>query len=193
MEKNVALQNLLNLTNQNLGFTPRTPSDFNILAMLIERKTEAKISISSLKRLWGYVNYKNFPSPNTLNILSRFNEYYDWESFLRENDIMTENDISEYLTDSIVYADSLLPGDVIAVEWYKDKGCVIEYISDHRFRVLEAENIKLEPEDVLTIHSICVGLPLSASDILRNDRTIPGYIGAKNNGIMTINFRQRKK
>ncbi len=191
MEKNIALQNLVNITNYNIGFTPRTPTDFSILFMLIKKKTNSSISISSLKRIWGYVDYRSFPSPNTLNILSRFNEYYDWATFLKENDILTENDVSEYLADSLIYADSLTPGDVLAISWYKDKACTLEYLSEHRFKVLDSSNIKLLADDEVTLHSICVGLPICVSDIVRGDTVIPGYIGAKNNGILKITFCNR--
>lgn len=189
MEKNVALNNLINLTNKTIGFTPRTPTDFNILNLLIKKKQESTISVSSLKRIWGYVNYNSFPSPNTLNLLSRFNGYTDWNSFLKENDIITENDFSEYLSNSLVYSDSLKVGDTLIVEWYKDKGCTLEYLGDHRFEVKDVRNIKLENGDQFTMHSLCVGLPFCASEIIRGSYRIPGYIGARNNGIMAINFK----
>lgn len=189
MEKNVALNKLINITNKTIGFTPRTPTDFNILNLLIKKKNDTTISVSSLKRIWGYVNYNSFPSPNTLNQLCRFNGYNDWNTFLKENDIIDENDISEYLCNSLVYADSLREGDTLMVEWYKDKGCTLEYLGDHRFEVKDARNIKLMDGDCITIHSLCVGLPFCASDITRGTTTIPGYIGARNNGIMAINFK----
>ncbi|MDE6085623.1 MAG: hypothetical protein K2G40_04395, partial [Muribaculaceae bacterium] len=152
MEKNVALSNLINLTNINIGFTPRTPTDFNILNLLIKKKTDSEISVSSLKRIWGYVNYNCFPSPNTLNLLSRFNGYCDWNTFLRDHHIITENDVSEYLSNSLVYADTLKEGDTLIIEWYKEKVCTIVYLGEHRFEVTEARNIKLEKGDRFTLH-----------------------------------------
>ena len=189
MEQEEAIKALIKLTERNIGFTPRTPADFSMLSAMIRRKFENTLSSSTLKRLWGYIGYESTPSPNTLNILSRFNDYNDWDTFVREGKKYTEEDSSVYLTESLVMADSLTPGDVVTVEWFKDKRCVMEYLSDHRFRVNSSSNIKLLAGDEFTLHSLSVGLPMCVSSIARGADTIPGYVGAKNNGVLTITIR----
>lgn len=190
MDKDKAIKALIKVTERNIGFALRTPSDFSMLSMLIRRKFENTVSTSTLKRLWGYVEYSSVPSPNTLNLLSRFNDYSDWETFVKDSGKFTEDDSSLYLTESLVISDSLCTGDVVTVEWFKDKKCVMEYIGDHRFRVNASANIKLLAGDEFTLYSLSVGLPMCVSSITRGSETIPGYVGARNNGVLTITIRR---
>lgn len=186
MSKERSLQALLLTTNLNIGYTPKTPTDFNALSISIKKKTGQTISLSSLKRLWGYVDYECFPSPNTLNILARFNDFDDWEAFLMSHENVNTGESSEYLSDSVVDAESLNPGDRLIINWEQEKSCELSYLGDHRFRVNYSNNIKLTPEDTFTMHSVCVGLPFFAADIHRGGDKIPGYVGAKSNGVSTI-------
>ena len=183
MCKKTGLQALVQTTNIKWGYTPKTPTEFNDLGIDIKKKTGYSISLSSLKRLWGYVDYKSFPSPNTLNILARYNDFEDWEDFLKNYDGAPTGETSEYLSNSVVDAESLNIGDVLRIEWEDEKSCELEYLSEHRFRVISSSNIKLQAEDTFIMHSVCVGLPFFAADIHRDNETIPGYVGAKNNGI----------
>ena len=66
MEKNNALEALVDITNNNLGYVPSTPTEFNELSRLIQQKTGRSLSLSSIKRIWGYVKYEGFPSVTTL-------------------------------------------------------------------------------------------------------------------------------
>lgn len=186
MEKKTALKNLIKITNRNVGFTPSTPSDFNALSMMIKCKTKDSISLSSIKRLWGYVNYESFPSPTTLNILARFNGYDNWEEYLIDNISTDESEASEFFSDYMINVSSLSAGENIRVAWSEDKWCLIECLSDSRFKVVDSNNIKLKAGDTLGLHTICVGLPFYAFDIKRGDEVIAGYIGAKENGIVSI-------
>lgn len=190
MCKNLALQSLILATNKRFGHAPKTPADFNELSFEIKNKTGHPLSQSSLKRIWGYVNYSCFPSPNTLNILSRFNDFDDWEDFLKRYDGSLPTETSEYLNGSVVEAENLYEGDVLKIEWEDDKRLKIMYISDHRFKILDSNNIKLQPGDLFTMHSACVGLPFFAADIHRGTERIPGYVGAKNNGITSIQLHR---
>lgn len=52
---------LIKITDKNLGYRPQTPSEFNQLIVAIKKKVGHSISLSSAKRLWGYVNYSNVP------------------------------------------------------------------------------------------------------------------------------------
>lgn len=186
MEKEDALKKLVDLTNRNAGFVPTTPSEFNNLSLLIKNKTQQEISLSSMKRIWGYVEYINFPSKNTLNILSRFNGFANWEDFFSHPDEKRDPESSNYFYETMISVDSLSKGQVLKVTWGKEKGCVLEYLSNYSFKVTETYNIKLKPNDTLRLHTLCVGLPFYSIDIRRGDKIIPGYIGAKKSGITSI-------
>ena len=58
--------------------------DFEKLADLIASKTGVQLSVSTLKRIWGKVSYKNAPSLTTLHTLARFLGYADWRAWQQQ-------------------------------------------------------------------------------------------------------------
>ncbi|TGY80835.1 hypothetical protein [Lepagella muris] len=184
---------LIKITDKNLGYRPQTPSEFNQLIVAIKKKVGHSISLSSAKRLWGYVNYSNVPSVNILNILSRFNDFDDWEDFLRRYGTLGLDENSHFLNDNMIESDNLKEGDVLLISWEKDKSCSLLYLGDHRYRVLEAQNIKLLPDDEFMMHSVAVDLPFYAADIRRGDEVITGYVGARKSGIKSISLKEADK
>lgn len=59
--------------------------DFEQLSEKIFDKTKVKLSISTLKRIWGKVRYENFPTTATLNALAGFLGYENWRDFRQKN------------------------------------------------------------------------------------------------------------
>lgn len=54
---------------------------FHELSERIQIQTEVLLSPTTLKRVWGKVNYPNAPSINTLNTLAQFAGYANWRDF----------------------------------------------------------------------------------------------------------------
>lgn len=60
----------------------RTPKDYDDLATHIFQTTHANVSVSTLKRLMGYLpSNKTMPRTSTLDILSRYVGYVNFEAF----------------------------------------------------------------------------------------------------------------
>ena len=186
MNAEKALADLIRITNKNLGFEPQTPSEFNQVSITVKKKTGHTISLSSIKRLWGYVNYNSSPSQNILNILSRFNDFDDWDDYLRRYGSQGIDESSHFLNENMIESESLNQGDILLIKWDKDKSCKILYVGAHRFKVLESSNIKLLPDDEFLMHSVTVGLPFFAAEIHRGSELIAGYIGARRSGVQSI-------
>lgn len=185
MDKQYALESLINLTNQTFGFTPGTPSEFSELSISIQRKTGRVISLSSIKRIWGYVAYESFPSITILNTLAQYNGFKNWDTFLFSHN-GTDFDDSGFIEESVVSVERLHTGDRILLQWGKGKSCEIEYLSNFRFRVNQSKNIKLLVGDTFTINILCLRHPIFISNIERGDQHIPAYIGARKGGITSI-------
>ena len=49
-----------------------TNEDFDTLSDLIFDKTSVRLSVSTLKRIWGKVRYDSSPTTATLNALARY-------------------------------------------------------------------------------------------------------------------------
>jgi hypothetical protein len=56
--------------------------DFEKLADAVAEKTGVTLSVSTLKRVFGRVNYQSDPSVTTLNTLARFVGFEDWRTFI---------------------------------------------------------------------------------------------------------------
>lgn len=193
MDNRKALESLIHITNCNFGYVPSTPTEFNQLALAIKQKTDSKISLATIKRLWGYVRYDQNPTLTTLNVLCKYNDFKDWETFIADIslDSANVNASSGFLDHKVINANSLNLGDRLHLKWQDSKECELEYIAYLKFKVLYARNIKLEQNDICTLHSVSVGLPLFISNIQRGSMIIPAYIGAKKGGVQSIEILDR--
>jgi hypothetical protein len=59
--------------------------DFQLLSDRIFEETKVRLSITTLKRVWGKVNYDSAPSISTLNTLALFLGHENWSSFKQAN------------------------------------------------------------------------------------------------------------
>ncbi len=55
--------------------------DFEKFSEKVAEKTGVTLSVSTLKRIFGRVNYQSEPSLTTLNTLAQFADYEDWRAF----------------------------------------------------------------------------------------------------------------
>lgn len=62
-----------------------TNEDFENLSDNIEEKTKVRLSVSTLKRIWGRVKYDSTPTAATLNTLARFVDYENWRDFQQKH------------------------------------------------------------------------------------------------------------
>lgn len=65
-----------------------THQAFEELSELILVETSTKLSATTLKRLWGKVNYQSQPTTNTLNALSIFAGYPHWLGYVGKQDAL---------------------------------------------------------------------------------------------------------
>ena len=82
MNKKTALQLLREEVEKKAGRKMMTPKDFDFLSESIFEEIHTRISPSTLKRIWGYLQNDNTPRSSSLNILANYVGYDDWDSFL---------------------------------------------------------------------------------------------------------------
>lgn len=81
------LKQLLLIIGQQLDWgDPATwqSKDFEILNELILEKTKVSLSASTLRRIWGRVEYNHMPSGTTLDTLAQFAGFDNWRAFTRQ-------------------------------------------------------------------------------------------------------------
>jgi len=60
--------------------------DFEKLSEMMFSKTNVRLSLSTLKRIWGKVRYTSTPTIATLNVLARALDFEDWRAFRKKMD-----------------------------------------------------------------------------------------------------------
>ena len=56
-------------------------ADFEKLSDKIQEKTGVILSVSTLKRIFGRIDYQSKPALTTLNTLARYVDHEDWRAF----------------------------------------------------------------------------------------------------------------
>ncbi len=74
----------------------KTPKDFDFLAGQIFDKLHENVSSTTLKRIWGYLPETSAPRISTLDLLARFVDYENWDSFCRHDEQPSEPQLSEW-------------------------------------------------------------------------------------------------
>jgi hypothetical protein len=88
MNNETSLDQCKHLIQDSLGWgDPASWSneDFDDLGERIFEKTSIRLSVSTLKRIWGKVKYDHSPTTATLNALSRYAGYTGWRDFQQQN------------------------------------------------------------------------------------------------------------
>ena len=67
---------------ESVGRKMKTSTDFTFLSGAIWERTHENLSASTLKRLWGSVDGPDKTRNSTLDILSKFLGFKDWDGFL---------------------------------------------------------------------------------------------------------------
>lgn len=71
--------------------------DFEKLSDALHESTGVRLSVTTLKRIWGRLKYDSAPTLTTLNALAQFAGYSDWRTFKQNGDDASEvtEDVAE--------------------------------------------------------------------------------------------------
>jgi len=172
---------LLRLVDEKMNFVACTPRGFSMLVDRISDELGEKLSLSTVKRTWGYVPSAGYPSFHTLNILSRFVGFPDWHAF-----VTCQEDQSLLFTEPCVMASELEVGDELKISQAIGQQFRLRCVAPGRFTVLEAGDCCLMQGDTFECLFFAVGLPLYACSLMRDGRKLPLYIVARRSGLLTV-------
>lgn len=181
MSKSPEIEFLINEIIRKFGRSVETSSDFDRLSASIESCTGQTISVSTLKRLWGYVSSNPKPRYSTLNILSQYVGRKDYCQLCLEL-----QDTSEFLNTQRIMASDLVEGTVVVLSWLPDRNVSLEYHGKGKFTVTDSGTSKLEDGDEVEIGEFLKGQPLYVGRILRDGKELPPYVAGKSMGITSI-------
>ena len=161
-----------------------SPTDFNSLSLAIRKATGRNVSVSTLKRIWGYVEYPHKPSNEILSILSAYVGCRDWHDFINSDSV---TDSSDFIGIDVIKSSELIRGSQIQIRWKPDRFCVMEYQGKSEFRVIESQHSKLIEGDTFSCSVIAKGEPVICHEISREGVLLAdGYVAGKTDGIISL-------
>lgn len=163
-----------------VGRSIKTPKDFDFLYRQILGYTQNSISVSTLKRMWGYVACASKPSLFNLNLLSRMVGYPSWSAFLGGDD---GEDSSHFFVKSKLMAGALEVGERVKLTWNPGRIVILRYQGNDVFLVEESIKSKLFKGDVFTCHQFVDSEPLYLSNLQHPGIPLCNYVAGKNGGI----------
>ena len=177
------IDELLRQVQNKLGRSLTTPSDFDALTLDVTQTTGERLSMSTVKRLVGYVNDNHAPSHHTLSILSRYVGCRDWNDFVQRVNDTTSGSLCAQL----VQVDKLVPGDEVELEWLPHRHCRLRYTGSHRFEVVAVEGSShLSVGDTLSAMLFVQGQPLMATNHRHEGVTRPVFVAGRTHGLTRL-------
>lgn len=173
---------LMSLAEKRFRKSIETSTDFTSLAAEIEEKTKERISSSTLKRLWGYVNMTTIPRQSTLDILARYIGHKDYKTFC--DDLKNSEALrSMFFTSEFINASDLKPESIVEIGWNPNRVVTLKYMGDNQFEVKSSINSQLREGDRFEASSFIKGSPLYLARIIRDGKFTPPYMAGKQGGL----------
>lgn len=167
-----------------------TTRGFERLSQMILHRTRENISVSTLKRIWGYVKGYDDIRMSTLDVLSKFIGYKDYTHF--SHDIKSETDViaSIFFFGECIYIDDIYVGKLLRLTWVPDRRCDIRYEGEYRFVVIDSANTRLVAGTTFCCHLIEIGQPLYISKVIFPSDPLNkyNYIAGSNGGVQAENI-----
>ena len=170
---------------QRVGQQLQSPADFQLLIQQIWEKNHAVLSLSTIKRLWGYVESNGAPRLSTLNTLAQFLGFTDWNAYLVALEQRGGTESAMFTGEGIQTAD-LQAGDKVAVAWQPNRQCTFRYLGDNQFVVEESKNAKLQRGTIFSAARFMISQPMYLDNILLADGTRTSYLAGKRNGLTSV-------
>lgn len=162
----------------------KTPKDFDFLRERIYARLHVMVSRSTLMRIWGYVGGSVEPRKSTLDILSQYLGYKDWEEYKRNARLPKEQQSSPVLSRRLSVTEELSIGDHIRLTWQPGRVCDVEYLGDLTFRVTSSEKTRLHKNDTFQCSLIIESEPLYLDNLRQGNRPPIAYVCGKKSGVL---------
>lgn len=181
-EKEIAA--LREMIEESVGRKIATPADFAFLADIIADRCREKLGITTLKRVWGYVDGYATIRHSTLSILAQCISFRDWEDFLQTHSKRSSS--SQAVLKQALDVSQLAVDDQIRVAWSPDRRCVFIHRGEGNFEVLTSENSKLMPGDTFHCSYFILGHPLYLDHFVRGKKSPTMFVVGNRGGLTAI-------
>ena len=159
-----------------------TPRDFQWLSDQL-KLMGAKLSPTTLKRLWGYLPDETSPRKSTLNALSQLLGYSSFTHFMASSSDDEEAASAPALGASIHPSAEMGVHERLLLTWQPGRKCLVRHLGNGQFVVESSENTRLLPGNTFCCELIIDGEPMYIDNLVQAGRQPTGYVCGKRNGI----------
>ena len=163
-----------------------SPSGFKRLRNEIEESCGVSISVSTLMRIWGYVKNKAVPNKSTLNVLSKYVGFNDYDMFCSSDVEISRHVMSKH----VEVIKDLEERDHILLQWQPGRKCFVRYLGGGNFVVENREHSHLSVGDTFSCHLIIAGEPLFLSNVVHENSAPMIYVCGNNGGVDFIVYKK---
>lgn len=183
------VKKLLEAVETKIGKKPKAASDFETLASEVWNKCEEHLAPLALKRLWGFFTNMEKPKPKTLDTLSLFVGFQDWDSF--KSALSGESDARlNYHGENIISEDDLSKNDIVDLFWKPDGHCAIKYLGKKKFSVISSDSPSLSVDDSFECSFFQNGKDLHLKNLQHGGTSMSDSVISSDGGI-TVKVRDK--
>ncbi|MDE6294741.1 MAG: hypothetical protein K2M03_01615 [Muribaculaceae bacterium] len=159
----------------------RTSRHFEMLSDMVRLRTGVRLSPTTLKRIWGYLDEQVNTRRSTLDVLARFCGWRDYTGFLTGDtpDIESGNVGSRTIR---VDAD-IRRGGRVRLFWNPSRVCEIEYQGNSEWKVVCSGGTRLKPGDTFRCPMIVSGEPLYLDGLIKEGADGGVYVCGRKSGV----------
>ena len=174
---------VIKMLSEKSGVDVSTKAGAEFLRNDIESQTGEALSLNTIKRLTGILQYDSNPREITLDILARYLGYKDFN--LLKSTI--NNKVSDFnTTPNFIDLSSQPLNKIFIIKWEPDRSLKISHLGEGVYQVEESVNSKLLAGDFLTLSQISEGFPFMVKEVVRGGKVIGSYTAARTEGVFSI-------
>lgn len=158
--------------------------DCEALSESIFQATGERLSLATLKRLFGFVGLQVAPRQSTMDIIAQYVGYPNYKLLAKE--IGDDTEISDFTPVDEVVASATPEGTMVQITYDPGRVIVLTYLGDGWFIVNESIKSKLQQGDKIKVSHLTKGFKLKVSEVIRDGRDLGSYTGAKEGGLTSV-------
>jgi hypothetical protein len=182
--QNIAL--LRQRVEESANHRIKTSTDFTFLSGVIQERLGETLGTSTLKRIWGYVDGYASTREDTLNILSRFIGFPDWETFVSDYCEQEGVHSSHRVIHQTLWSKDMKEGNIVEVKWNPNRTCRFRYLGMGHFEVTESHNAKLKIGDTFHCERFTLMEPLYVDHLIQKGGGAAELFVMGNKGGLTL-------
>lgn len=163
-----------------------TSTDFAFLSGCIQGRLHQTLGVSTLERIWGYVESYQSVRESSLSILAQFVGYPDWSTFVADYCEVPSAQSSRRVLASTLTADQVPDGGSIVIEWSPGRRCTLRHLSDGKWKVTERVKSKLQCGDTFRCRRFTLNQPLYLEDFRHADEEPCLFVVGNRGGLTRV-------